>query len=277
MRRCRKNPMSNPESGQGAVEYILITLITVVLILGLVYQFNQKFKAFAMNYFGNYIACLLETGELPGSKNGLCIEEYQTISQQQGKALMAFSNNGSSSSSNSSSTTAKSSTSSGKTATGEALSSSPGQTSNFNSSGGGGRERESNVNAAVSKKDAEASGYSTLYGSNGAYERGANGARSEENKRQYVNGTDEDGEDKAKAAVTKTGKKTANNNALKPKRVTQDAVRKVASVGGIEDSQFTFGAFIRWIIIAALILIIVIFFGGQLMQIMRSRDKGGGD
>ena len=269
----------NSESGQGAVEYILIVVITMVLILGLVYNFNYKFKAFAEQYFGSYIACLLEVGELPGNQGGVCAEEYQTIAQQTGKQLLKFPPSSPIASAPKSASSPPSSSSSSSPARGEALSSNSRQTSNFNNAGGSGsgRERSSNVNGAGSKKDANASGYATLYSSNGSYDRGTANGQGVSGKKYYMSSGDGEEEDVGKKAVSKTDKKSANNNALKPKRVSQDAVRRIASTGEVVDSQFTFGAFIRWIIVGALILIIVIFFGGQLLQIMRSRDKGGGD
>lgn len=277
--RKRSERKFNPESGQGALEYILLVLITMVIILGLVYEFNYKFKNFLDNYFGNYIACLLETGELPGTTGGTCASEYQTISDQTGKQLLKFGNGGASSSSTSSSKTSSSSSNTPR-ATGEAISSNSGQTSNFNNSGGsssGGKALRSNVNGAAGKKDANAMGYQTLYGAGGAYDKNASTGGNSGDKKYYMTVGDDADASNGKASVSKTDKKSNNNNALKPKRVTQDAFRKIANTGDVQETPFTFGDFIRWIIIGALILIIIIFFGGQLMQIMRSREKGGGD
>ena len=79
------------ESGQTIVEYILILVVTVGIILGVVLQFNKAFETFANNYFGNYLSCLLETGELPslglnGSDNvGICNQEFQPFSFSAGR------------------------------------------------------------------------------------------------------------------------------------------------------------------------------------------------
>lgn len=53
------------ESGQGVIEYILVLTITVFLIGTFLYQFSTAFRKYANNFFGEYVACLLETGELP--------------------------------------------------------------------------------------------------------------------------------------------------------------------------------------------------------------------
>ena len=60
---CQKNRVR--EKGQAVIEYLLILILVVSIILGILYQFNDAFKKFINGYFGDYIACLLETGELP--------------------------------------------------------------------------------------------------------------------------------------------------------------------------------------------------------------------
>lgn len=79
------------DSGQAVIEYLLILVVTVGITLGVVLQFNKAFQTFADNYFGNYLACLLETGELPslgldGPDNvGICNEEFQAFSFTAGR------------------------------------------------------------------------------------------------------------------------------------------------------------------------------------------------
>lgn len=51
--------------GQGTIEYILILIITVAILIGLGSQFYKPFGRFLENYMGEYLQCLLETGELP--------------------------------------------------------------------------------------------------------------------------------------------------------------------------------------------------------------------
>ena len=54
-------------SGQATMEYILLLVITVSLILSLTNQFFTPFKSFINNYMGDYVSCLLETGEFPST------------------------------------------------------------------------------------------------------------------------------------------------------------------------------------------------------------------
>ena len=51
--------------GQGTLEYILLLFVVVALALFLKFGFFDSFGSFAQNYFGEYLQCLLETGELP--------------------------------------------------------------------------------------------------------------------------------------------------------------------------------------------------------------------
>ena len=71
--RSRTRARTSSESGQAAVEYILILAIIVIIALSVVWQFSTAFRSYSDKLFDGYIACLLETGELPGST--LCSSE----------------------------------------------------------------------------------------------------------------------------------------------------------------------------------------------------------
>lgn len=85
-------------SGQGIVEYILILSLSTIMILGFIYQLNKAFSAWAESYFGDYLACLIETGELPslgapsrGNNNQAsagCNSQYQAFSLSNGRPLI---------------------------------------------------------------------------------------------------------------------------------------------------------------------------------------------
>ncbi len=87
------------QSGQGTIEYVLILVVAVAIILGLMYQLNTAFRSWANSYFGDYLACLLETGELPtigGSPgdSGICDQLFKTFSLAEGRPLKDFSQPG---------------------------------------------------------------------------------------------------------------------------------------------------------------------------------------
>ena len=88
----RKNRVR--EQGQAVIEYILFLIIIVSVILGILYQFNDAFKNFVHSYFGDYIACLLETGELPslggdgGPSQGVCNAKFKNFSVSSGRSIL---------------------------------------------------------------------------------------------------------------------------------------------------------------------------------------------
>ncbi|NQZ18798.1 MAG: hypothetical protein HRT44_06015 [Bdellovibrionales bacterium] len=88
------------EAGQAVVEYILMLVITVSIILGVLYQFNDAFKNYLDNYFGDYIACLLETGELPslggdGPTSAECNANFADFTVASGRPLVDGGSSGS--------------------------------------------------------------------------------------------------------------------------------------------------------------------------------------
>lgn len=271
------------ESGQGVLEYILVLVIILVVILGLVYQFNVKFRNYAEQFFDGYIACLLETGELPGVGGSVCEEEMKTMADMQAKGLLKFPESGGGGGGDQKSPAQKAAedaAKSGKQASKETLGGGGGgggRSSNFGNFGrGGGRGRSTTVGqTAPSKNDSESVGYGTLSSPSGNF-NGTSGAASKTNI-TYIYDADigDDTSEKGKPPVAKTDKKAENSGALKPRRAIENTNRRSTASIDIAESDFSFGAMIRWLIIAALILAMVIFFGGQLMQIMRSREKGG--
>ncbi len=57
----------------------------MVILIGLVFQFNTAFRVFVQGFFGNYVVCLLETGELPNlgsSDQSQC--DYEAFNLQAG-------------------------------------------------------------------------------------------------------------------------------------------------------------------------------------------------
>jgi hypothetical protein len=284
LKRGPKRSLRN-ERGQGVLEYILVLVIVLVVILGLVYQFNMKFRGYAEQFFDGYIACLLEIGELPGVSGSVCDEEIKSITDMKAKGLLKFPDSagagggGSSKSGDDKATDGKGKE--GKQATRETTGGGGGGgggggRSSFGSSGrGGGRSQSTTVGqTAPSKNDSEVVGYGPSSGS-GNFGNFGN-ARGKSNI-TYIYGaeSDEDPAAKGKPPVAKTDKKAENSGALKPRRAFENTTRRSTASVDIDESDFSFGAMLRWLIIGALILAMVIFFGGQLMQIMRSREKGG--
>ena len=84
--------VSKNSAGQAALEYILILVISVAVIMGLVARLNNSFKVYFDSYMGQYLTCLLETGELPtlGAQDGSvnissCNEEFEEFTFESGR------------------------------------------------------------------------------------------------------------------------------------------------------------------------------------------------
>lgn len=75
---------SHSEAGQAFIEYILILMVIVILLLSAIWRLSTAYRNYSTNLFGNYFACLLETGELPGIADSICGAEYQKFSLQTG-------------------------------------------------------------------------------------------------------------------------------------------------------------------------------------------------
>src|SRR5690606_26152309 len=67
---------------------ILLLTIVVLVGLGTLAQFNRSFADYLNTYFGAYLECLLEAGELPslGYEGGsYCDSEYQPFTLAEGR------------------------------------------------------------------------------------------------------------------------------------------------------------------------------------------------
>jgi hypothetical protein len=267
--------LAGRQSGQGTLEYILVLLIGIILILSLVYQFHSAFRSWANSFFDGYVRCLLEVGELPGT-GSICQSEYETYNMANGKGLLKNNladgggsgkgaNNASKSSSN------KSSSKSG----GEVMAPSKDETiGRFGQDGG--RNRVTNLGAVGDKAGGAAAGKEPLDvgGSGGSFGRNS---RPDRTRFEYGRGdlAEADEADKKGKPKTATAGTSNDGNALKPKKFMESLERKPAEVEDVNGNSLTFGGFIRMLFIICIIIAIVVFFGGQIMSIMKSSEKGG--
>ena len=281
-RNFRRPFTGSSESGQGILEYILVLVIILVVILGLVYQFNRKFRLYAEQFFDGYIACLLESGELPGVGGSSCEEEMKTIADMQAKGLLKFpegAGGGGGDGKNAADQKAPEDAARDRAPARTETVGGGGRTTNWGNfgrnSGSGNSTPVGRTDAA--KKDSETVGYSALAANSGRFGNYSN--PTQRVNTTYVNGDGvaDDDPKKGKPPVAKTDKKSEDARALKPRRAIEDTRRRSVASIDVNEGEFSFGAMIRWLIIAALILAIIIFFGGQLLQIMRSREKGGAE
>lgn len=292
--------LTGRESGQAIIEYILVLIITVIIILGLLYQFSAAFKSYVESYFGNYIACLLEVGELPGN-GGVCESEFKAFNIADGKPLV----NGQIPSSGSGGSGGGSSNRNGKNGSedgqgaqtskrdskadgpgkGESLGSNPsggGGRSTVGRVGGFGRNRSTpvgNVKSSETDKDGKATMNDSLLGISPTSTAVGNASRDDRRRMTTMNwGYFGDEEEKERASsrppVAPVSKPESQGGAsLRAKVIAETARRGPAAQGEANDEGFSFGNLIQYLLIAAIILAIVIFFGGQILQISKSWEK----
>lgn len=279
-----KNSLWRNQRGQGVVEYILVLVVVVFVLLGAVYQLNSAFAVWANNYFGNYLACLLETGELPslGGEGtvGSCNEDFAPFSIAEGRPLIpgggvneGGGGGGSGSGGASSSTVVGDSGSGGR---GERIAvqrgggSSGGRSSRFGRSSRGGSS--SGRGLAFSSQEKEEKIYT---GSTSAMNipQGAYGSDVPVERRMPIGGGTFGGneEEKSKKMPVSAVKKGAQGSVERQARLKVMRGPKKSDAPP-EEEGFTFGNFLRILLIAAIIIALMIFIGGQALQIGKSME-----
>lgn len=262
--------VSSKESGQAVIEYILVLIVVVSILLGVMWQFNDGFRKFTNSYFGDYLACLLELGELPalgGPTSGQCHYEWPD-----GKSP---------------SNPDGSKTAGGDDNKGKDSSSPPSKSSSANNGGGGGSGAAESVGrfgsnysgasrdgrpATVVMGQVKTDSYtgSTEATSGKRADTAANKGGSLEVVDQSGGVIDPFEQRKVKEDKVAVAKGTVADN-LRSKKTRVTINRKVASTDYQDkDKAFGFGDWMRWLLIAAIIVALVVFFGSQAMSISKS-------
>lgn len=273
-------PSLRSQSGQGLIEYILVLVVTIGIVLGGVYQLNTAFKKWATNYFGNYLACLLETGELPsvgggpGADASSCESQYEAFSLANGRPGLTQSGESGSGAGG----TARGTGGGGSRETQHhSANGSSGPSSSLNNFGrnNGSRGSGSSSNGRFkigSDGDSKKTGDTSVNNYGGGY-GATNRKLSTKVRYRLDNGsvlkpeTDENGRRK----VASSGKSSAENSgrkarmALNNKSFTKNSVQE-------ESTPISFAGFLKFIIIAAIIIALVMFLGGQALQIGKSME-----
>lgn len=273
-------PLLSSESGQGIVEYILVLVVTIGLVLGGVYQLNTAFKKWANNYFGNYLACLLETGELPsvgggpGANASSCQSLYEEFSLANGRPSKLSGDSGSGGSGGAGGSGATGSGGGSNETQRHGANGSSGQYSQIRGFGkgsdgrGGAPARNKMKDGEQSRNtgDTSAKGYGNAYS---ATNRKMNTGVKHRLDNGFAFQNDEG--DKLRRKVASGGKPTKEAEGRKPRMALNNKIFKKSELP--EDSnEISFGGFLRFIIIAAIIIALVMFLGGQALQIGKSMD-----
>jgi hypothetical protein len=274
MEKKDEKPVWASQSGQAVVEYMLVLIVTIGICGGALWQFDDAFRAFASSYFGSYLACLLETGELPSmgasstssSSDGTCNDSFQAFNISNGRPLNGYSgiNSGGA---NGAAAAGKNSGNSAARAT----------TSNRGSGAGDpsfGRFDRGRPEVAVEKKSGAGAQDEKNQGDlgfmGGGSKRPALVSTSEKRTALDYSSLISSEEEKKEEGRVPTKVSSQKNDSLRAKKAIVQETRKPASKED-EDKEWTVGGFMRWIIIIAIIVALVVFIGGQALQI----SKGG--
>lgn len=287
------------QSGQGTVEYLLTIAVTMIIVLGLLWQFSTAFRNYAGQIFDSFVTCPLELGELPWATaectppkfdlaSGKMLPNGSIGSGSGGAGGGANGANGGANGANGaggSSGGSKNGSSSGNQSAGKSAKNGSGsRRETVATSGGGGRVfsmpigsvkagRESSK--VVGKVKETNAGHSELVAlDSSAYDPGGYGKRK---KRTALDGSfslfgDQKSQDDS-ATVSAVAEKKDDGSGLKPKRSKLELARGPANTKTSDESGFSFGYLIRILLIVGLLIAIIVFFGGQLLQISKSSEK----
>ena len=267
------------QRGQGTVEYILILTLAVAIILGAIVQLNSAFRVWADNYFGEYLSCLLETGELPslsgGAPDSLCDEAFRPFSLAEGRPAVGdpIGSGGSGSDEDG----GEDSDGQGRARPATTSSSDSGsqndQAYSRRGNSGGRRIRVSSSQGAGSQSGEGATDESGQVTFN-SFNQGGRVVRipiretAAIRQRRYR----EDQKEKERARVKTTAEGSSQERDGAPQLI-KSTVRKTASDVPDTGFEWSFGNLLRWLIIIAILIAILLFIGGQALQISKSLEK----
>lgn len=262
----------NSESGQAIIEYILVLVVTLGIILGVMYQFNNAFKKYVQSYFGEYVACLLETGELPalggaaGANAQVCDASFEPFSLKNGRPFI--SSDGSNSESGSGS-------GSGRTSRGSARSSGGGQPKNKVTKGMLGRNGEATSGSSDSSSSDDKKRVIRRNVSNPNYNFRTNRQREQGQiplSSAWVMAKDKK-EDKAfTAKISSKNVKSGGSGGGRKIAISADKLSGKRPMPPDPTLDLSFGDYLRYFIIIVILIMIVVFFGGQFMQIKKNYE-----
>lgn len=296
----KRRPTIRSESGQAIIEYILVLVVVVGVVLGAAYQFNSAFRTYVTNYFGAYVACLLETGELPvlGAPNGgaICDTQFRPrFDLANGQPLLSGGGGGGGASGGGSGGGSSGGNSGG--GGGGGGSSRGGGSENTSDGGGGGVDsgnQAAGPTSAASMVNRRGRPPQQTIGevNDGGANDGRSGLSVSRNRglsagelardsgridrmtvdRRFF--SDKDLEQRTtERPLTMVVPKDQQGSSLRPKAITYEARKPATKLDDTEGDGFSFGNLIRWLLIAAIIIALVVVLGGQAVQISKGWEK----
>lgn len=279
-------PLNN--RGQAMVEYVLILIITVSLILALVTQIFKPLQGFLQSYMGDYVACLLETGELPSLGSDEANPATEECNAKFDKATWAGGRPSTGSGSGAGTTnpnTNPTNPSSSSSDSGGSSSGSRGGTYAGSSSRAGGStfrapgRAPTGIDGASSSSKEKTVEIALEGGGSGGFFAGSNGgtyAGRAARKTRSIGLAGLSEADKKKLERKEiSGRQTlvATDGFSPPQKKSTVKPPSEKPMVLEDDKPMTIGNFIRYLFIAGIIIALVIFIGGQALQMSKSFEK----
>jgi hypothetical protein len=267
-------------SGQALIEYVLILIITVSLILALIAQVFKPMQTFVQSYMGDYVQCLLETGELPSFgyadaaiKDEGCAKKFGAASWNN-NATPGTGAGGSGGKSTTSPTPASDTSSSSSSSSGSSYA---------GSSSRNGRSYFSPPRSAPRGVGNGGSNSKVIEialdggGAGGFFKGSTGGGYSAPARKVRALGRAGFSEDEKKKLAKKAdgGSKVLKLSDGRMPASKKTAVKKPAAKAEFvsDEEPMTLGNFIRFLFIAALVIALLLFIGGQALQMSKSFEK----
>lgn len=263
------------QKGQGVIEYILLLVVVVSIVIGFSMKIYQPLGRYVNNYVGEYLECLLETGQLPVINDGADLETECSRVFRAGNEF-AGSTAANQANQNKDAANGKSKTSNSGAGSGESANSAGGSNKNYFLNGknsGGGMSDGGGSSASVASEESKytgSTGSSSRGRSMSVYSRGdARVIRSipitnyEFLRRQ---------KQREKTKVRNLGAAESEQDMGKLKKLQlkkKEANRKLAEV---QEEDFSFGKIFRLFIIALILILILIVVGGEATSVFRNMD-----
>ncbi len=269
-------PKCPNQSGQALLEYMALLLVSVLLICGIVYKFNDAFRQYLDAWFGpnesGYLYCLIENGLLPGESDTCTLPKFNL---NNGKSLAGG--------------TGEKSGAGGGGAGGKGGGrggSGGGSLSGDRYSRGGGlvpysaNKGSSNEHGGAggkggAEKGAGASGGSTgdLDFSNVGRQKGSQNGNGKLSDLRGARGSIPVGGDLGSGKVQGSQNVPATERDLNPARFVSAEKKRSQKIFQDVDASFSFGKVLKYIIILIIGFSILFFVGSQLVVISRGNKK----
>ncbi len=282
------------EQGQAVLEYILVLIVVVSIVLGVLYQFNDAFRNFLQSYFGDYLTCLLETGELPAlggegyPNQGICSAGFKNFNVASGRSIVDPNTN-------------RAAAENSRTSTND---------ENKNGSGGGNGGNGGGNQTSSPGKNSSSSRPGRFNKTNASTNAEAKLSDRPARQRLQMDQNSQGDEDtsKSKSGRIRSRKRTVHRRVMRlgeeyltekekeKKEKTVGDGKKIIAEGGpvsnlrkarfdlklpeppkptVKDKGFrlSIGFFIKFLVIAGIIIAIFLFLGSQVLQIKKSWQK----